>query len=454
LAVGLVGSAVEDRLRRRDYLVRLRSQLAESIPSVEQGSEALANRINGILVVVPALDLVSEKGLAEEAEQEIGFMRSGVEELSAKDLASRVEKFRDLDERLTEALTTCHTSLCARYDDLRQQYNTYVKIGDELGIGIGDPVGGSRLEELEFLRHDEILSNCQSLNEMYKLAARKMLTSAKDLEEVFSREVDAEFKRVQLVVAQQYLDREQAIDALDAVANELVAMDKVIGDQTNGLETQVGEAARAATTTLSKVLVPTLEAIGDWDLGKQHAEYAAGTERLSTQPVTGGKLPGLRQTIHRSAELARITREVTSCLEEKVSAIRKEMASLPSHEYGRGSTEQVVGELAASVATLKESGDESTIGSRVRHVQRQFETVENVAALIRQYSGTREFVLNFANVEYLMDEILRKSGVVHFTDIPVQANFAHQYLRVYAEKHRREVAADPDAGIIRQVGGP
>jgi hypothetical protein len=281
-----------------------------------------------------------------------------------------------------------------------------------------------------------------------------MLTSAKDLEEVFSREVDAEFKRVQLVVAQQYLDREQAIDALDAVANELVAMDKVIGDQTNGLETQVGEAARAATTTLSKVLVPTLEAIGDWDLGKQHAEYAAGTERLSTQPVTGGKLPGLRQTIHRSAELARITREVTSCLEEKVSAIRKEMASLPSHEYGRGSTEQVVGELAASVATLKESGDESTIGSRVRHVQRQFETVENVAALIRQYSGTREFVLNFANVEYLMDEILRKSGVVHFTDIPVQANFAHQYLRVYAEKHRREVAADPDAGIIRQVGGP
>ena len=66
---------------------------------------------------------------------------------------------------------------------------------------------------------------------------------------------------------------------------------------------------------------------------------------------------------------------------------------------------------------------------------------------------TSELLINYPNIEYILQESLRTNMVVGSSDLPVKPKYALEYLKMYAAKNSAEVTFDPKSGTLQHNSG-
>jgi hypothetical protein len=104
----------------------------------------------------------------------------------------------------------------------------------------------------------------------------------------------------------------------------------------------------------------------------------------------------------------------------------------PKYNWGRNNyASSEAQQLIQSIETML---PEATIGSRFSVIEKAVQAMEHQGRAIRQYSQASEFLINYPNIEYILQEKLTNSAGVAASDLPVKPKYALEYLRMYAAK--------------------
>jgi hypothetical protein len=94
-----------------------------------------------------------------------------------------------------------------------------------------------------------------------------------------------------------------------------------------------------------------------------------------------------------------------------------------------------------------------TIRDRVSIVRAGLPVVESAARAMKGYCVAHELLINFSNMEYLIDEKLQDHGVVSTSDLPLDSKYASRCLQLYQLGHRSETVLDKDTGRLTSSSG-
>jgi hypothetical protein len=78
--------------------------------------------------------------------------------------------------------------------------------------------------------------------------------------------------------------------------------------------------------------------------------------------------------------------------------------------------------------------------------------IQKAALTVARYARILEFFINYVNIEYLIEQKLQLQGQMLGVELPVKQSYAQQYLRLFAEHHREEVAIEEDTGRLLSLG--
>ncbi|GAI53293.1 unnamed protein product, partial [marine sediment metagenome] len=119
-------------------------------------------------------------------------------------------------------------------------------------------------------------------------------------------------------------------------------------------------------------------------------------------------------------------------------------------KYNWGKNNYASGEMQQLLGSIESLLLEPTISSRFSVIEKAVQAVEQQAKVIKQYSQASELLINYPNIEYMLQEWLRTNMVVGSSELPVKPKYALEYLKMYAAKNYDEVTFDPKPGTLKR----
>ncbi|MDY6911658.1 MAG: hypothetical protein SVM79_04795, partial [Chloroflexota bacterium] len=95
-----------------------------------------------------------------------------------------------------------------------------------------------------------------------------------------------------------------------------------------------------------------------------------------------------------------------------------------------------------------ENDGKASLSISMTAIELAIQNIELEAEIIKQYMTVREFVINYPNIEYLLEEQLRTKKLARVEEVPVKPNYAMRYLQLYAKKNYQQVSFDPRSGVL------
>jgi hypothetical protein len=77
--------------------------------------------------------------------------------------------------------------------------------------------------------------------------------------------------------------------------------------------------------------------------------------------------------------------------------------------------------------------------------------MEQQVKTIKQYRLISEFLINYPNIEFIVQEKLKSEPTVDSSDLPVKYKYAHEYLKMYAVMNHTAVTFDAKTGVLKNV---
>lgn len=289
------------------------------------------------------------------------------------------------------------------------------------------------------------------LNALYLKASESIVHSADELEQTLHSEVDREFKSVSLEIARNYLSQWKHIEAMDAVLGELSNIDRLLEKRAAGLEARLVSTIEDMTEVFQLSLVPAIEVSGDPAGAKQYVNLLTSPGGPFVYRSEKKRLPDLLSMVKKTRDIGDTAASVVSDLSHRIAAIEKEIESkVPEgYDWGKDSNTKVEKDIGHTLSSYRETGGWADVDTRMSNIGEAIAVIRDASALLKQRVTTREFLINYANVEYLAEDVLQRNGVVVEADLPVLPAFARQYLRLYAGKHPREFVFETDASRLR-----
>ncbi|MDO8473863.1 MAG: hypothetical protein Q7T05_08650 [Dehalococcoidia bacterium] len=455
-AIGAIGGLAESRLKGRDRMVRLREDLGKTMPGLRRRVDELKTRIVEAKLASPHIELAPEQGLVGKSEQELAFTVETVEEMTTDDMAARLSMFRDLDGKLTAALDESFRKLCLYYDDDRRKFNDIISSLAQFGVIAGNAAEGPALSHLEPLGYKAVLDLQHKLKNAYKEAVQPVASAVNQLEETVRSEVDPEFQPVGIQIARNYVTQEKHDEALETFLNELTAMERLVSAAMAGLEEVVADRASNLQAVIRSSLLKMANSAGELESARYYEGVHAKLQSIATIKRGGDgdgretkRLPGLMETVSKVRALGEVTADVVARLLQNIARLETIIEAKVPASYNWGKNSLVSAHAESALAGLKPNGSSRDIHLRMARIAGGLKAIDEEATAVKQYSSVNEFLINYVNIEYLIDEGMATTGRMAYTDLPVKPSYAHQYLRLFLGTHYRRATLDEKSGTLK-----
>jgi hypothetical protein len=173
-------------------------------------------------------------------------------------------------------------------------------------------------------------------------------------------------------------------------------------------------------------------------------------ERTEWLQKVKGNLIDKTQWIIKTRELSEMAVSILSDITKRLSALEKGIISRAPSGFNWGSNSHLQADMSAFLANQSYSPKQNSVSKRVIQTEKALLAIENAAPVIIEYARIYEFLINFVNLEYLMDEQLLQHGEISEVDVPVKLSYAQQYLRLYSETHPERVYFEAGTGKIKK----
>lgn len=446
--VGGIGSASELWLRHRDLVIRLKEELTELLPSTTQKNDDLKARLEATRAQCSKLDLDSEQALVDKCNQELSFV-SSLEYMDVTTLQRKLKLFEDIEDQLHKAAQESMRKLARYYMEGRLRYNDYIRQSNEFGFAAGETIPDKPMDEVASSGYKAVLKEQENLNGKLSRLAQLLMERCDSIFRIVVTEIDSTVMTGGVEISRNYLYQGKSEDAVETMLMVLVAVERNMQVPTTNFSNQISAASSGLKTVLSDTMLPMLDVMGD-EQGISHLNSIIsqldGSYSASTDEKTFARLS---RVVDQGKRLAELSHLAISWVATKIAELEKEIEGRVPKGYNWGKEPNALLETEDLISQLEGRSGKQDLETRVAAIEKTKKAVKSKALIINQYASTLEFLINYINIEYLLDRILQEKNHAQDNDLPVRSTFALRYLKLYSEKHYSEVILDQNTNIVR-----
>lgn len=453
LALGSAAFLVEDWLRRRNLKVKLRSDLAAVSLDLYELLDETMRRLHQVASVCHNSDLGDEKAAIAQCEEKVALTLESVNALGLPRLQMSYKEFLDMRSQLYNLQRQLKSTLVNHLLDSRRGYKAIVAEALALGIAAGQDASQMPPPSSGDQDYDNALVEQERLNSAFQELAGKLVSAGDTVAKTIKDEIDPEFSLTTIDIAHGFLNQGRFEEAARTISEDLQIIDGRIENSIVELAANVIAMTSSFKQVMTSRLIPVFESIGDsGSLSKCYCTVDE-LEAVATSVQGSRTLADIINIVEQSRKLADLARNTVGELGHRITSIEADNDRRCPPKYNWGKNNHACGEVQQLLDSIESALPEPTISSRFSVIEKTVQAVEQQANIIKQYSQTSELLINYPNIEYVLQESLRTNSVVGSSDLPVKPKYALEYLKMYAAKNSDEVTFDPKSGTLQHNSG-
>ncbi len=449
--IGGSASIVEVFKRERDRIVKMRARLADQAGIMQTQTDIFVERTQKTKAQCYRMDTSAEEALGEICKQELAFTRLAVRDMSPVDLEKKMALFQELQNKLNTAVEETRDKLCRYYDEDWQRYNDHVMMSQKYGFSLGETLRGPAFSQLTSMEYEEVLKLQMSLNESYRAAALSLAEGIEKLEGILRSQVDPEFKNIGINIARDYLAQERYAAALQEFLLELGNIEHFLMGTMAGLDKAVRLILDGLKEIVDNILLPTAVNLGDTNGVSYYKELSGQLAGMYDAPSENQGLPEMMRTVARVSEIGEITTRLSSRLGDRIMELEKSIRSKTPYGHSWGIDPTIQDRMAEISRAFRESPGPASIHVRLAVLKSRPFVLESAAQVVRDYSIIHELLINYANIEPMIEVKLNENNMVNIYDLPLNRKYSQKYLELYSLKHHGAVQIEGDTGSLVRV---
>ncbi len=450
LALGSAALFVEEWLRRRNLKVKLRSNLAVLSLDLYQLLDNTRKQLEQVASVCHNKDLGNEKATIGQCEERVALTLESVGALGLPRLQMSCKEFFDMRSQLYNLQRQLETKLFDHLLDSRRSYNAIADEALALGIPAIQDVILTPPPPSEEQDYDNALVEQQSLNSAFRELAGKLVAAGDMVANTIKDEIDPEFSLTTIDIAHGFLNQGRFEEAARTISEDLQIIDGRIENSIVDLAGRVIAMTSSFRQVMTSRLIPVFESIGDSGSLSKCRGTVDELEAIAASVQGSRTLADIINIVEQSRKLADLARNTVSELRHRITTIEADNDRRCPPKYNWGKNNYASAEVRGLLGSIESLLLEPTISSRFSVIEKAVQAVEQQAKVIKQYSQASEFLINYPNIEHILQEWMRTKMVVGSSDLPVKPKYALEYLKMYAARNYDEVTFDPKPGTLKQ----
>ncbi|MFP4642078.1 MAG: hypothetical protein ACLFPU_07885 [Dehalococcoidia bacterium] len=448
IVIGGIGASVEHWLSRRDREASLRSDLEVLSTQIKEKSEELQTHLSHIKGVCPEIDLFDEKKLIERCQRELASVSERLETMDVATLNDKVNLFNQLAEEIDKGFEEINRKLITYVNERWEQYRYYLAQASDFSTVFNDDSYQIQIQSLGSDDTKSILAKEKKLDEGFKYLAQGLVSFGQEISRTIKREIDPGFAAAGIEVAQNYLNVGSYKEAVEASLGTLSAMNAVVAESGLDLGKSLDNTNNKLVKMLRTSVIPLFERAGQDEAVVKLSEELLKLESMKPPSNVQKRLPSLLEIVNCINALSASASAVLTQLSGRIKELEEDIDSrLPSgYSWGKRGFAPRYGEDIGEGMSGKRG---RSLSATVEAIEASIEDIETATAIMRHYEIMREFVINYPNIEYLIEDKLRTQGSVQADELPVKEEYAMRYLPLYVSNNYYEVSFDPRSGVIR-----
>ncbi len=453
LFMGGMGFAVEFWLSRRDLRVNLAGQVSALTDELEILLEDARQGLQQVAYVCRGRDLSDEKAAVSQSEEKVAMTVESLSALSVPRLEVTLSEFSSMRKQLRDTKVQLQLKLLGHLDDCRRSYKATVEGARLLGMPVARDAIGPDVFSPDGDDYESVLLEQEELNKAFSDLASELVAAGEMLAEIVKEEIDPEFSLTTIDIGRGFLEQGRYEEAARTILEDLQIIDGRIESPIAELATKVVVMASALRDVTSSHIIPMFEALGDTDSVERYRQVIADLDEIARSVQGSRTLADLIGIVEQSRRLADTAILTVTELRHKSRSLESANDRLCPVRYNWGKNSHMTGEVQQLLHTIESESAGLTISSRFSVIENAVQAAEQQARIIRKYSQASEFLINYPNVEYVIEEKLKGDGGVVRSDVPVNAKYAAEYLKLFAAKHYEYVVFDPRTATLKQKSG-
>jgi hypothetical protein len=366
---------------------------------------------------------------------------------------SRLEASRDefwgMRSQLSDLQLQLETGLYTHLDESRLSYKAIVDEALALGISNLSDVIQTLPPSSEELDYENAVVEQQRLNGAFQELAGKLVSAGDMLASTIKDEFDPEFSLTTIDIGHGFLDQGRFEEAARTISEDL----QIIDGRIESSIVELGDRVMAMTGNFNEVVsssvVPVFESIGDADTLARCKSTVDELEAIA-RSVQGSKtLADMISIVAQSRKLADLAANMLTELRQKITAFEADNNRRSPAKYNWRNNGHTAGDVHELVGSIESMSSEPIVGSRFSVIETAVQAIGQQARVIKRYSQVNEFLMNYPNVEYMIQQRLKANKSLDSSELPVKPKYALEYLRMYAAENSDDVTFDPKTGILK-----
>lgn len=443
VAIGNAGAAIDHGLTQRERLIELRLRIKSLLPRAWALTDELRGHLTTVKRTCSEIDVFSEKSALQNFRQELSFISANIDTMDPTTLKEKLDLLEGMEKESSQAYDRIRRKMISYIDDSRHEYRSLVARASDIGLSLDGDNYRLLATGLDFPDNESALGEQNKINERYEDLAKELVSFAMEMSRTIKEEIAPEFVAVSTEIAQNYLQSGNYSEAIQAALDSLTAVERLMENATAGLPPRLDNAITSLQEMIRVTIVPAIEATNDAALVSSFNEEFVKLQKLRFPAQPSRKLADLLQLVRAARELSDWTNSILEKLYRKMRDLEREIEARVPDGYAWGRSELTLPKKGQKFSeTAGDGAGKASVSATMEATESGLVAIEQAAAIIGEYMTAREWVINYPNIEYLIEERLRSQGHVAVEEVPVKQEYAIRYLQLYAQKNYRGVSFD------------
>jgi hypothetical protein len=301
--------------------------------------------------------------------------------------------------------------------------------------------------------YSQALLEQQKLNGAFQNLASKLVSTGDMVASTINEEIDPEFSLTTIDISHGFLDQGRYEDAARTITEDLQIIDGRIEGSIIELGNNVVTMTKRFKEVLTSRLTPVFESIGDLDSLARYQNTATELDAIADLVHDSRTLADIITIVEQSRRLSNLATNTVKELRRSINIIEADNDRKSPGKYNWGRNSHAMSEIQQLLSTIDQPTTERTISSRFEIIDKSLQAIEQQSRTLQQYSQANEFLINYPNIEYIVQDKLSTSAVVASSELPVKPKYAVEYLKMYAAANSSVVTFDSKSGSLKHISG-
>jgi hypothetical protein len=433
--LGGFGGLVEYWLRQRDLKIKLQEELSKLVNTTNTIIFDVSSNIQQAKVVCIRIDIGHEELLVHNIREELSIVSQGAHHLSIDVLQEKVDLFKNREEQLSTTSAETITKIRRYCEDSRQKYKEYIAGYSDLGYSFTSKKNWIPMADFSAVGLNNLIESQIVLNDLYKKTAQDAMKSVEETQKIINQELESEAGKTGIEIAHNYLIQATYGEVVDTLLTESINLNHIVTESTGLFESRVYSIVHECQRIIKTILIPAMDQVGDIAGVAYYSNLLETLNQEDWLQKAKGNLIEKTQWIVKTRDFAIVVVSVLADVSKRLTSLERAIILRAPAGFNWGSNSRAQADLTSFLNNPNSSISWDNLRIRVIQTEKALRVIENATPLIIEFARIYEFLINFVNLEYLMEEQLQRQGEIGERDIPVKLIYAQQYLRLFSETH-------------------